>query len=75
MSQSLAKYLGPYNIYVTAVAPGFVETDMATDFLQGPQGDEIRDHEGGEEPAVQRIARFHAQQPRSDGSERACERE
>jgi NAD(P)-dependent dehydrogenase (short-subunit alcohol dehydrogenase family) len=42
MSQSLAKYLGPYNIYVTAVAPGFVETDMATDFLRGPRGDEIR---------------------------------
>ena len=42
MSQSLAKFLGPYNIFVTAVAPGFVETDMAVDFLSGPQGDEIR---------------------------------
>jgi NAD(P)-dependent dehydrogenase (short-subunit alcohol dehydrogenase family) len=42
MSQSLAKQLGPDKIYVTAVAPGFVETDMATDFLQGPRGDEIR---------------------------------
>jgi NAD(P)-dependent dehydrogenase (short-subunit alcohol dehydrogenase family) len=42
MSQSLAKFLGPYNIFVTAVAPGFVETDMATDFLAGSQGEEIR---------------------------------
>lgn len=29
MSQSLAKRLAPYNIYVGVVAPGFVETDMA----------------------------------------------
>ena len=42
MSQSLAKILGPYNILVTAVAPGFVETDMAADYLAGPKGDEIR---------------------------------
>jgi len=33
LSQSLAKQLGPHNIFVTAVAPGFVETDMATDFI------------------------------------------
>ena len=41
-SQSLAKYLGQYNIFVTAVAPGFVETDMAYESLAGTQGDEIR---------------------------------
>lgn len=29
MSQSLAKQLAPYNIFVGVVAPGFVETDMA----------------------------------------------
>jgi len=29
MSQSLAKYLAPYNVFVGVVAPGFVETDMA----------------------------------------------
>ncbi|WP_422861901.1 SDR family NAD(P)-dependent oxidoreductase [Flagellimonas sp. W118] len=29
MSQSLAKKLAPYNIYVGAVAPGFTETEMA----------------------------------------------
>ncbi|MFN2118681.1 MAG: SDR family NAD(P)-dependent oxidoreductase [Candidatus Promineifilaceae bacterium] len=42
MSQSLAKYLAPYNIFVGVVAPGFVETDMAEDFLSGPQGEDIR---------------------------------
>jgi NAD(P)-dependent dehydrogenase (short-subunit alcohol dehydrogenase family) len=34
-SQSLAKYLGRYNILVTAVAPGFVETDMSYEYLAG----------------------------------------
>jgi NAD(P)-dependent dehydrogenase (short-subunit alcohol dehydrogenase family) len=42
MSQSLAKYLAPYNIFVGVVAPGFVETDMAQEILDGPGGDDIR---------------------------------
>jgi NAD(P)-dependent dehydrogenase (short-subunit alcohol dehydrogenase family) len=42
MSQSLAKRLAPYNIFVGVVAPGFVDTDMAARVLDGPQGDEIR---------------------------------
>lgn len=42
MSQSLAQHLAKYNIYVGVVAPGFVETDMAAEYLQGPQGDDIR---------------------------------
>jgi NAD(P)-dependent dehydrogenase (short-subunit alcohol dehydrogenase family) len=42
MSQSLAKALAPHGIFVSVVAPGFVETDMATDFLAGPEGDAIR---------------------------------
>lgn len=42
MSQSLAKYLAPYNIFVGVVAPGFVETDMAEEFLAGEMGDSIR---------------------------------
>lgn len=42
MSQSLAKELAPYNIYVGVIAPGFVETDMAKEFLEGPLGEEIR---------------------------------
>ena len=29
-------------IYVTAVAPGFVETDMAEDYLNGPGGEAVR---------------------------------
>jgi NAD(P)-dependent dehydrogenase (short-subunit alcohol dehydrogenase family) len=42
MSQSLARYLAPYHIFVGVVAPGFVETDMAEDILAGPEGDSIR---------------------------------
>lgn len=42
LSQSLAKYLAPYNIFVGVVAPGFVETDMATDFLDGERGEDVR---------------------------------
>ena len=42
LSQSLAKYLGQYGVFVTAVAPGFVQTDMARTSLAGSQGDEIR---------------------------------
>ncbi|WP_420631931.1 SDR family NAD(P)-dependent oxidoreductase [Candidatus Leptofilum sp.] len=42
MSQSLAKYLAPYNIFVGVVAPGFVETDMAAEHLAGDTGNAIR---------------------------------
>ena len=42
LGQSMARALGPHGIYVTTVAPGFVETDMAAPFLNGPGGDEIR---------------------------------
>ena len=42
MSQSLAQYLAPYNIFVGVVAPGFVETDMAAETLQGASGAAIR---------------------------------
>lgn len=42
MSQSLAKYLAPFNIFVGVVAPGFVQTEMAKEHLKGLQGDEIR---------------------------------
>lgn len=41
-SQSLAQHLAPYNIFVTAVAPGFVETDMARYILESPVGEAIR---------------------------------
>jgi NAD(P)-dependent dehydrogenase (short-subunit alcohol dehydrogenase family) len=42
MSQSLAKALAPHNIYVFAIAPGWVDTDMAKPLLRGPEGDAIR---------------------------------
>jgi NAD(P)-dependent dehydrogenase (short-subunit alcohol dehydrogenase family) len=42
MGQSLAQALAPHGISVATVAPGFVETDMAAEFLDGPRGDAIR---------------------------------
>ena len=42
MGQSLAKLLAPHNIYIGTVAPCFTETDMVTDRLAQPDGDEIR---------------------------------
>ncbi|MCG8607735.1 SDR family oxidoreductase [bacterium] len=42
MSQSLAKALAPHNIFVYAVAPGYVETDMVRRSLTGPEGEAIR---------------------------------
>jgi len=42
MSQSLAKYLAPFNVTVGVVAPGFVQTDMAREALSGQSGVEIR---------------------------------
>jgi 3-oxoacyl-[acyl-carrier protein] reductase len=40
--QSLARDLGPKGIVVTAVAPGFTETDMARDELTGARGEARR---------------------------------
>ena len=42
MSQSLAKALAPFHIYVYVVAPGWVETDMTEPYLAGSEGDAIR---------------------------------
>jgi 3-oxoacyl-[acyl-carrier protein] reductase len=42
LGQSLAVALAPHNITVSAVAPGFVETDMAAAHLQGGSGAAIR---------------------------------
>jgi NAD(P)-dependent dehydrogenase (short-subunit alcohol dehydrogenase family) len=42
LTQSLALSLGPLGIAVTAVAPGFVETDMANEALKSPRGPQIR---------------------------------
>ncbi|MCX6247939.1 MAG: SDR family NAD(P)-dependent oxidoreductase [Bacteroidetes bacterium] len=41
-SQSMAKALGKYHIYVTALAPGYVETEMTTELLDGQSGIDIR---------------------------------
>lgn len=42
MSQSLARALAPHGIAVSVVAPGWVETDMARDYLDSPAGEAIR---------------------------------
>jgi 3-oxoacyl-[acyl-carrier protein] reductase len=38
LSQSMAKALAPQGVYVYCLAPGFVETDMAAELLEGPSG-------------------------------------
>jgi 3-oxoacyl-[acyl-carrier protein] reductase len=38
----MAQALGPHGIYVTTVAPGFVETEMAAPLLDSAAGDAIR---------------------------------
>lgn len=42
LAQSLAQQLAPSGVYVGVVAPGFVETDLARERLEGPGGDAIR---------------------------------
>jgi NAD(P)-dependent dehydrogenase (short-subunit alcohol dehydrogenase family) len=42
MTQSLALALAPHGVLAAAVAPGFVETDMARSVLDGPDGDAVR---------------------------------
>lgn len=42
LTQSLAVALAEHGIYVAAVAPGFVETDMAAASLEGESGEAIR---------------------------------
>ena len=42
LGQSLAKALAPHGIAVATVAPGYVATDMAAEYLAGPEGGAIR---------------------------------
>ena len=51
MGQSLAWALAPHGIFVTTVAPGWVETDMTRSFLAGPEGEGIRN-----QSPLQRVA-------------------
>jgi 3-oxoacyl-[acyl-carrier protein] reductase len=41
LGQSLAKALAPHNVFITSVAPGYVATDMAEPYLNGPEGTKI----------------------------------
>ncbi|MSU23714.1 MAG: SDR family oxidoreductase [Opitutus sp.] len=41
LSQSLAQNLAPQGVYVYCLAPGWVETDMAAEFIHGPRAAEI----------------------------------
>lgn len=42
LSQSLARELAPFNIFVTAVAPGWVEGGLSKDALEGPGAEAVR---------------------------------
>lgn len=42
MSQSLAQALAPHNIFVSVVAPGFVDTERVAPKVSGPGGEAIR---------------------------------
>ena len=58
LSQSLAKALAPRGVLVYCVAPGWVETEMAAEFLAGPRGGEIRSqHPLGRVTRAEEIAR------------------
>ncbi len=58
LSQSLALALAPSAIYVFCIAPGWVETDMAAEYLTGPRAAEIRaQHPLGRVATAEEIAR------------------
>jgi len=42
LSQSLARALAPSGVLVYCIAPGWVETEMAAEMLEGARGGEIR---------------------------------
>ncbi|QYM80457.1 SDR family oxidoreductase [Horticoccus luteus] len=59
LGQSLAKALAPQHIYVFTVAPGWVETDMATEHLAGSAGrDLVRDIPLGRVATPEEIAQL-----------------
>jgi 3-oxoacyl-[acyl-carrier protein] reductase len=57
LSQSLAKALAPSNVFVFCIAPGWVETDMAAEFLTGPgAGDILAQHPLGRVATAAEVA-------------------
>ena len=52
LGQSMAQALGPENIFVYTVAPGFVETEMAAAYLASEEGDQLRN-----QSSIGRVAR------------------
>lgn len=69
MSQSLAQQLAPHNIFVAVVAPGFVETDMASGILAGPEGEGIRNQSPLGRVAMPEEVAYTAVFLASDGAE------
>jgi 3-oxoacyl-[acyl-carrier protein] reductase len=58
LSQSLAKALAPRAVYVFCLAPGWVETDMAAEFLSGPaESDILAQHPLGRVTSPDEVAR------------------
>ena len=58
LSQSLAQKLAPEHVYVYCIAPGWVETDMAAEFIKGPRAAEIlAQHPLGRVATTEEIAR------------------
>jgi 3-oxoacyl-[acyl-carrier protein] reductase len=58
LSQSLALALAPQGVYVFCLAPGWVDTDMASEYLTGPRAAEIRaQHPLGRVATAAEIAR------------------
>jgi 3-oxoacyl-[acyl-carrier protein] reductase len=58
LSQSLALALAPHGVYVFCLAPGWVDTDMASESLHGPRSAEIRaQHPLGRVATAEEIAR------------------
>ncbi|MCB0661523.1 MAG: SDR family oxidoreductase [Saprospiraceae bacterium] len=55
--QSMAVKLAPDNVQVFTLAPGFVETDMAEDFLKGDTGEAIlKQYPGGKVASPEEVA-------------------
>lgn len=58
LSQSLARAYGPQGVYLFCLAPGWVETEMATPYLTGPRADEILgQHPLGRVATAEEVAR------------------